>query len=105
MRRRAQQLHRGFPVDGSGSRPQMGVAVPDIVVDMRRKYMDFHNFERLGYIAHDVGMAEIETYAYVVEVRNLDKLHQLVRYRELVGNILQQDAHSQRLGERAQVLD
>ena len=50
-------------------------------------------------------MAEIKTYSHVVEVRDLDKLHQPFGRGQLVGNILQQNTHAERLGECAQMLN
>ncbi len=50
-------------------------------------------------------MAEVEADAHVVEVRCPNEFHQFVRSRKLVGNVLQQNTHAQRLGECTQVFN
>ena len=42
--------------------------IPGVVVDVRRVNMALQDFKGLGHVAHDVGVAKIETYADVVEV-------------------------------------
>ena len=54
---------------------------------------------------HHVSVPEIEADADVIKVRPANHLHQPVWRGKLVGNIFQQNPHSERLGEGAQVFD
>src|SRR5580704_4218484 len=83
----------------------MRIAVSRIVVDVRGMNVTLQDFEGFGDFPHEMGMADIETYAQVVEVRDLYKLHQFVWRAQFIGNIFQQDTHAQRLSESAQVFN
>src|SRR5216684_3165604 len=63
----------------------MRVAVLGVVVDVGRMDISFQDFVRLRHVAHDVSMAEIKTYAHVVEVGTLDKLHSLSGVESSLG--------------------
>ncbi len=83
----------------------MGIAVFGIVVDMRRTNLLPQNLKRLAHGIHHVRMPEIEANPHIVKMSCVNQLHQSLRRGKFVGNIFQQNAHTQRLGKCAQVFD
>src|SRR5207245_10601258 len=75
------------------------------VVNMRGADLALQNLECLRDIAHDVRMADIEADTHVIEVRETDEFHQSVGSGQFVWDVLQQNAHPERLGKGTQVLD
>ena len=105
LRRGAQQFHRFFPIDGALPRPQVRVFVPCRYREHGSSKYAAQDLKSLADRVLHVRVAKIETHADIVEVRALDQFHQLVRRRKFVRNILQQNAHAERLGKRAQMFN
>src|SRR5690349_16918636 len=64
-----------------------------------------HHLEAYAHTVRNVSVADIEAKSDVGEVSHVQKLSEFLSRRKLIGDIFEQQSHSQRLGEGAQMLD
>lgn len=98
------------PVDVACSGPEVVVFGAVVVVEVKLGDAGLEELEG-GVDAYvlfgrgEVGVAEIEADAYVVEVAYADDLEEVLGGRDLVLEIFEEDADAERMGEGFEVLD
>src|SRR6185312_14108359 len=93
------------PVDGSFTGPQMRIAVPVVVMDVRRADVRFQHAKRLVNGAGHVRVSGIKAHAEIRIMQRFQQLLQLLWSGKVVGSIFHQQADAKLPAESAEVLN
>src|SRR6266700_7110468 len=83
----------------------MRITITLVVMDVRGTDAVMQNAKSLMNGAHQVRVACIETNSHVLITQQSDQLHQLLRCRQIIGDVLQEQADAKRPGKRAQMFN
>jgi hypothetical protein len=95
----------GGPVDGAVAGPEMLVANAVVVVDVELGDALAEDADGFDDAGRDVGVAEVKANVDLVKVGHIQDVHEVLGGGGIAGEILDEDAHAEGLGEDAEVLE